>query len=96
MLRLVSHERNRPQYVHQHRWIAKIVMPHQRGQTRKRMYLLTLFICGPRSSDSRQIGGCLGPEVGGWNQRQRSVRNFSWVVGMFYVNTLIGVVVTWM
>ena len=48
MVRLVSLERNRPQYVHQHGWIAKIVTLHQRGQTRSRIYLLTLFMWSSR------------------------------------------------
>lgn len=35
MDRLVSHERNRPQYVHQHGWIAKSVMMRQRSDPKE-------------------------------------------------------------
>ena len=41
------------------------------------------------------MGGCLGQQVGGWDQQQRS-RSFVWVVRMFYVGVLIWVVVTWL
>ena len=41
------------------------------------------------------MGGCLGQQVGGWDQQQRSRRSFVWVVRMFYIGVVIQVVVTW-
>lgn len=35
MDRLVSHERNRPQYMHQHGWIAKSVTVRQRSDPKE-------------------------------------------------------------